>query len=67
MASRYLSPKQISRIEALRQKHSILSTEIENSYKKVSVSDFYITQLKKQKLLVKQELQSMSRVAANAA
>ena len=65
MAARYLSDTQISRINALRQKHRILSGQLDQARKSVSVSDFYLTQLKKQKLFLKEQIEGLRVHAAN--
>ncbi len=60
MPSRGLSSAQTSRIESLRNKHSALKARIKEAQNSYSTSDFYISQLKKQRLLVKEELEGMS-------
>jgi len=65
MAQRYLSDTQISRINALRQKHRILSNQLDQARKNISVSDFYLKQLKKQKLFLKEQIEGLRDVAAN--
>ena len=65
MAQRYLSDTQISRINALRQKHRILSSQLDQASKSISVSDFYLKQLKKQKLFLKEQIEGLRSVAAN--
>lgn len=47
------------RIKALRDKHSELSEKISYEQRNLSSSDFYINQLKKQKLLIKERLSLM--------
>lgn len=47
-----------SRIEALRVKHRALSNQIEDAHKNLSTTDYYLSQLKKQKLAVKESLQN---------
>ncbi len=66
MASRYLSSTHQSRIESLRKQHEILSGKIDEARKCVSVSDFYLSQLKKQKLMLKEQIEGISKTAANA-
>ena len=48
-----------SRLEALRQRHSVLSSRIEEAYKSPSTTDFYLRQLKKQKLFLKEEIEGI--------
>lgn len=51
------------RVEALRKKHQALSEQIEDAQKKISISDFYVQDLKKQKLLVKEQLHQETKEA----
>lgn len=48
------------RVQALREKHAALSQEIENARKIPSTTDFYLKQLKKQKLLLKEKISVLS-------
>lgn len=48
-----------SRLQALKNKHVILSNRIEEARKSPSTTDFYINQLKKQKLLLKEEIEGI--------
>ena len=68
MASSYLPSSQVSRINALKEKHSLLSDQIKEARKSVSVSDFYLTQLKKEKLVLKEEIEGIrnARQVANS-
>ncbi|MGH1375766.1 MAG: YdcH family protein [Alphaproteobacteria bacterium] len=45
-----------ARVEALRTKHMDLSRKIEDAQRTLSIDDFDINDLKKQKLSVKEEL-----------
>lgn len=54
------SESQMSRIEALREKHASLSARIEDAQKRPSSADFYVKQLKKQKLAVKEQIQALN-------
>ncbi len=54
-----LSSSQNSRIEALRNKHAVLSNQIEKAQNNLGTADFYLTQLKKQKLVVKEEIHAL--------
>ena len=47
------------RIKALMDKHSELSQKVNDAQKNVSSPDFYINQLKKQKLLIKEKIAAM--------
>lgn len=50
------------RIEALRAKHKKLSERIDEARKRISVSDYYVSDLKKKKLLVKEQIEKETRV-----
>ena len=45
-----------SHLQELRKKHAALSVEVEEALKSPSTSDFHITDLKKQKLRLKEEI-----------
>ncbi len=49
------------RVESLIAKHQRLSERIDEARKRISSSDFYISDLKKQKLLVKEQIAQESR------
>lgn len=66
MTARGSSGDYHSRIEALRKKHSILSSRVTEAQRDLSCTDFYLRQLKKQKLLVKEELEGIRLKTANA-
>lgn len=51
------------RIKALKEKHTALSQEIEEAQKNLSTTDFYLSQLKKQKLMVKEKIVAEEREA----
>ncbi len=53
-----------SRLRALRDRHEALSRQIEEAQRTPSTRDFLISQLKKQKLLVKEKLESF-KIAMN--
>ena len=54
-----ISSSQSSRIESLRQKHAVLSNQIEKAQNNLGTSDFYLIQLKKQKLVIKEEIEGL--------
>lgn len=56
MSDKGLLSAQTSRIEALRNRHAILSSKIEKAYQSPSTTDFYLRQLKKEKLALKEEM-----------
>lgn len=55
----------VTRLESLQSKHSELSQKIERELQSPSAADFYIHQLKKQKLLLKDEIEKMKQSVAN--
>jgi hypothetical protein len=50
-----------SHIQNLKQKHEKLSGEVEQAYKSPALDEFYISQLKKEKLRLKEEISRLSR------
>jgi len=48
-----------SRLKALRQKHAVLASRIEEARRRPSTSDFYLQQLKKQKLQIKEMIEGV--------
>lgn len=56
MPSRRLISTSDTRVQALKTRHAILSSRIEDAQKSPSINDFYLRQLKKQKLLLKEEI-----------
>lgn len=57
MSTQGLLSAQKSRLEALRNRHAILSSRVEDAHKSPGVNDFYLRQLKKQKLALKEEIE----------
>lgn len=55
-----------SRLKALRDKHEALSRQIEEAQRSLSTKDFFISQLKKQKLRVKEKLDRFHSSAQEA-
>ena len=51
------------RVDALKEKHQKLSQRIDDARKRISISDFYISDLKKQKLIVKEQIETETRVS----
>ncbi len=47
-----------ARIEALRAKHDALSKKVEEAQKDLSTTDFHLSKLKKEKLIIKEKLAS---------
>ena len=50
-----------SHIQNLKQKHEKLSIEVEQAYKSPASDELYISQLKKEKLRLKEEISRLSR------
>lgn len=61
------SSEQSKRLEALKSKHAMIAKRLENAMKTPSSADYYLTQLKKQKLLLKDSILKLTRIqpAAN--
>lgn len=51
-----VSTSNAARIKALQEKHTLLSERISREQNSLSISDFYLRQLKKQKLLLKEQI-----------
>lgn len=49
-----------SHLQELRKKHQYLSQEVEAAQRSPAVDDLHITQLKKQKLKIKEEIERLS-------
>ena len=52
-----------SHLEELRRKHQHLSSEVETAQRSPSIDDLQITELKKQKLHIKEEIARLSATA----
>lgn len=50
---------QHSRLEALKKRHSHISDSIEQAHKSPSTTDFYLRQLKKEKLMLKEQIEGI--------
>lgn len=48
-----------SHLEELRRKHRTLSEQVEEAQRSLATSDFQITELKKQKLRLKEEIERL--------
>lgn len=57
MPASAVSPENNSRLKALRERHEQLSRQIEEAQRSLSTKDFFLNELKKQKLLVKEKLE----------
>ena len=49
------------RIQSLKEKHFALSQEIEDAQKNLSTTDYFLSRLKKQKLIVKEKIAAEER------
>jgi len=54
-----------TRVKALEKKHAHLSNRVEEALKRPANTDYYLQQLKKQKLQVKDQLERMRLYVAN--
>jgi hypothetical protein len=52
-----------SHLQELRKKHQHLSSEVEAAQRSFAVDDLQITELKKQKLHIKEEIERLSATA----
>ena len=52
-----------SHLQELRKKHQHLSSEVEAAQRDLAVDDLQITELKKQKLHIKEEIERLSATA----
>ena len=59
MTARGISATPSSRVEALRNKYAIIDTRIEEARRSPSTTDFYVRQLKKQRLMLKEEIEGI--------
>ncbi len=59
MSAQTMSSAYLSRLEALKNKHAIIDTRIDDAQKPPGREDFYLKQLKKQRLLIKEEIETM--------
>ncbi len=50
-----------SHLQELRKKHQHLSTEVEAAQRSLAIDDLEITDLKKQKLYLKEEIERLSQ------
>ena len=53
------------RVKALKEKHQELSQQIDDAQKALYKSDYDLSQLKKEKLLVKEKIAEQERCVAN--
>ena len=65
MTAQGISPSHEAKIRALRAKHSQISDQIEEVQKSPGAADYYLKQLKRQKLVLKDTIEQMGKVSAN--
>lgn len=66
MSSQVINASSSAKIKALKDKHSALESRIDEVMKSPSgTADFYLKQLKRQKLLLKDCIEDLSRRSAN--
>ena len=56
--------KENPRILALKQRHNELKQKVEKAQQDLTTTDFYLKQLKKEKLIVKEEIENFKDVAS---
>ncbi|MCD8498275.1 MAG: DUF465 domain-containing protein [Alphaproteobacteria bacterium] len=54
------SSEQLKRLKALQAKHAAISERLDTALKTPSTADYYLVQLKKQKLLLKDSIMRLS-------
>ncbi len=59
MAFSALQATSDARIEALKSKHALLSRRVRDAQNSPSSTDYYLSQLKKQKLMLKEEIEGI--------
>lgn len=61
------APDNSAKIKALKEKHAVLETRIDEAMKSPSMAtaDYYLKQLKRQKLILKDRIELMCRSSAN--
>ncbi len=59
MAYSALQARPEARIEALRARHDLLSNRVRDAQNSPGTTDYYLSQLKKQKLKVKEEIEGI--------
>jgi hypothetical protein len=58
--------EQIKKLEALKAKHAAISERLDTALKRPSTADYYLVQLKKQKLLLKDSILRLTGHASAA-
>jgi len=54
-----LSSSQDARLQALRDRHAVLSEKIEKAQNRLGSGDIFLKRLKKQKLIIKEEIERL--------
>ncbi len=63
MAERGMLTDYPSRIDALKDKYFIVNARIDEALKRPSTTSYYVTQLKKQRLLLKEEIEGIRKAS----
>lgn len=59
MTDRHNSVPFYTRLESLKRKHAVISRQIEREQNNSYTADFYLKQLKRQKLLIKDQMEEV--------
>lgn len=67
MTSQAINATNSAKIKALKEKHAALESRIDEAMKSPSeaLADYYLKQLKRQKLVLKDHIESLSQRSAN--
>lgn len=68
MSSKAINATETAKIKALKEKHAALENRIDELRKSPSenIADYYLKQLKRQKLILKDHIEHLSRRTANS-
>ena len=59
MALPVMQSSQEARLEALKNKHALLSRRVKDAQASPSINDYFVSQLKKEKLRLKEEIEGI--------
>lgn len=59
MALHALQSSQNSRLDALRSRHELLSRRVKDAQQSPGINDYFISELKKEKLRLKEEIEGI--------
>ena len=63
MQSAHLASAHLNRLDALRARHAALSDKIDSEQSRAAFSEWYVRDLKKQKLRLKEEIEDLKDVS----